>query len=94
MCAQCDRRTRRTRAQGIAILAVLFGTVSAHQVATLPIAGHAVRAPMAACTFEDGSGRIGPDRQQAFPCLWDATRQGNRTGESFILWTDPYSERA
>lgn len=92
MCVQCDRKTRSTRVKGALILTGIFATLIGHQITSPVLAGTPQRAPMAACTFEDG-GTIGPDRQQAFPCLWDATTQSNRTGQSFVLWTDPYAER-
>lgn len=43
------------------------------------VAGHPAPA-YASCSEEDGSAP-----GQAFPCLWDATTQGNGAGESYVL---------
>lgn len=37
---------------------------------------------IATCTYEDGSAP-----SQRFPCLWDASLQGNGLGDSYILHT-------
>lgn len=47
---------------------------AAHVTAGSPAPAYAV------CADEDGSGP-----GQAFPCYWDATRQGNGLGESYVL---------
>jgi len=73
---------------GTAILATAVWTL--HQDATEPLAGTAVVAPMTPCVFED-AGPIDPWHPQATPCLWDATKQGNGEGQSFVLWADPYA---
>ena len=79
-----------TRAHIIVGTAIVGAAIwSGHQAVTEPIAGTALVAPMTACWFEDG-GPLGPDRPQATPCLWNGATMGNRTGESFILWADPY----
>lgn len=46
-----------------------------------PVAGQAIPVPLSTCVAEDGS-----TDGQAFPCMWDATVQGNRQGSSFVLF--------
>ena len=62
----------------LAVIAVALGTAgAAHAAHTTP----GTPAPAyAACTIEDGT-----DPGQAFPCYWDATRQGNGAGQSYLL---------
>ena len=38
------------------------------------------------CAMEDGS-----TPGQQFPCLWDARKQGNHVGTSYILFDPPVS---
>lgn len=46
-----------------------------------PVSGTPVRAPLAVCQLEDGSGP-----NQVLPCLWDGTVQGNGIGRTVIVW--------
>lgn len=61
----------------VAVLAAL--ALAWHGATWTPVPGHPAPA-YATCTEEDGS-----TPGQRFPCLWDATRQGNGRGESFVI---------
>lgn len=60
-----------------AIAATVVSTAACSNPAA--VAGHPAPA-YAACTQEDGS-----SPGQAFPCMWDASTQGNGQGTSFVL---------
>lgn len=63
-----------------ALAVVLTGLTGAGVAHAAHTTGGAPAPAYAVCDLEDGSG---PD--QAFPCYWDATRQGNGLGESYVL---------